>query len=361
MTEQVQTALETVEDFPVGRLWLDAEAPVAGQWPSQIIDKLEEAVAACGSMECGIYTAGWWWVPATADSDALAHLPLWYAHYDDNPSLDTWSWQSFGGWQEPTAKQFQERYVCGLNVDENTMRVEAEPPPPPEPLPAPGTGVPSTPVGLYPDDALDIHTESARLLCDAVPGAAQYAFEIERYSNDGWKPYFTYLSWDNSRRFNPIFGNTAYRWRVRGRNPSGWGAWSSWALFAYGNPPTMPDLEPTDPEEPPPEEPPEEPPPEEPPVAGAPTGLSPTGGAIVSTSGVALSCEPMSGAARYAFEIEHFDSYSQSYEPYYTYEGTVASRTFYPVYHGRDFRFRVRARVDGDWTPDSSWSIFHYE
>jgi hypothetical protein len=130
ITAQVQYALETIQGYPVTRLWLDAENSAAGYTPSQILQKIQEGLDACGSTPCGIYTAKWWWDPATNYSTAFADVPLWYARYDLNPDFNDWynGYSDFGGWVDPTGKQYQgSNYFCGVNVDKNVMHVGAAP------------------------------------------------------------------------------------------------------------------------------------------------------------------------------------------------------------------------------------------
>jgi hypothetical protein len=43
-------------------------------------------------------------VLASGSSHALSSYPLWYPHYDNNPSYSDWS--SFGGWTKPAIKQY---------------------------------------------------------------------------------------------------------------------------------------------------------------------------------------------------------------------------------------------------------------
>jgi hypothetical protein len=53
----------------------------------------------------------------TACTAASSH-PLWYSHYDNNPSFA--DFQSFGGWSKPTMKQYQgDTNLCGASVDKN--------------------------------------------------------------------------------------------------------------------------------------------------------------------------------------------------------------------------------------------------
>lgn len=48
----------------------------------------------------------------------VASAPLWYAHYDNNPSFSDFA--AFGGWKKPNIKQFQgDVTLCGAGVDKN--------------------------------------------------------------------------------------------------------------------------------------------------------------------------------------------------------------------------------------------------
>ncbi len=133
IADQVQDALATIEGFSVGRLWLDAEQP-AGSWTaSQLTQKIQEAVDACGSFPCGIYTRKVWWLDNVGDTITFSYLPIWYAYYDHNSDFDDWYdptvwWEgSFGGWTDPTGKQYDSDWtapdLCGVNVDYNIMYI----------------------------------------------------------------------------------------------------------------------------------------------------------------------------------------------------------------------------------------------
>jgi GH25 family lysozyme M1 (1,4-beta-N-acetylmuramidase) len=130
ITAQVQNALATIAGYPVTRLWLDAEDSAAGYSSAQMLQKIQEALDACGAMPCGIYTAKWWWDPATYYSTAFGDVPLWYARYDFTPDFNDWygGVSGFGGWNDPVGKQYQgTTYVCGVNVDRDIMLVGAAP------------------------------------------------------------------------------------------------------------------------------------------------------------------------------------------------------------------------------------------
>ncbi len=240
------------------------------------------------------------------------------------------------------------------------MAVDATPPPPPAELPTPPPGPPAAPTGLYPSGDLQIWTEWVRMLCDTVPGATDYAFQVEHFNGSQFSAYYTYETNENAREFSPVYDNRVYRWRVRAHNGDGWGSWSDWAQLEFGSATQWPNEAPPEeppPEEPPPEEdPPQDPPPQDPPPPGAPTGLSPVHGTTVSGASVSMACDPISGAEEYAFEIEHYNG--SSFVGYYTYETGATSQTFWPAYNDRAFRFRVRARTGTTWGPNSSWNIF---
>lgn len=346
MAQQVSDALAAVGGYPVGRLWLDVEEPPGSYGPVALDGFIEDALAACGAMPCGIYTARWWWNPATKGSNAFSNVPLWYAYYDDDPSLGTWSWQSFGGWLAPTAKQFDEVYVCGIDVDKNTMYVSAEPTTTPAALPPVAPGVPPAPKGLYPADDVQILGEQVRVLSLTVPGATQYAFEVQHHAAGQFKPYYVLSSSTNARRFNPSLDDRVYRFRARAKNAHGWGAWSDWARWEQGHATEWPSSQP----------PPGDPPPP-PPPPGSPLNLAPPNGAVESGA-VTMSCDAVSGAGQYAFEIEVLSA--NQWVPYYTYTVMAPSRTFYPSITATSYRWRVRANTTSGWGPSSTWSTFSY-
>ena len=45
-------------------------------------------------------------------------VPLWYAHYDNNPSFS--DYRQIGGWTKPAIKQYVgDASECGVGVDKN--------------------------------------------------------------------------------------------------------------------------------------------------------------------------------------------------------------------------------------------------
>jgi len=190
-----------------------------------------------------------------------------------------------------------------------------------------GVGPPAAPTGLSPDDGQTITTSSVTLTCDPVPDGSEYEFEISYSDGVEWLYYYTYTSSTNAQTFWPAHDDTAYRWRVRASNAHGWGAWSVDAEFNFGD---------VGGSSPPP----------------APTGLDPDNGQTVSTDSVTLSCNAISGADQYQFEITYFDGAEWRY--YYTYTSSTSSQTFWPAYDDAPYRWRVRASDGYGW---GTWSV----
>ncbi len=115
MEEQIQQALDIVDGYDVGRLWLDVEETPDGQTASDLeglvqdaIDAFNEEVRERGlDMDVGIYSGYGFWTSYMGNTEAFSDLPLWYAHYDNDPSFDDWEDLNFGGWEEPWGKQYQ--------------------------------------------------------------------------------------------------------------------------------------------------------------------------------------------------------------------------------------------------------------
>ncbi len=49
--------------------------------------------------------------------DELSTLPLWYANYDGQLNFD--DFKPFGGWSQPTMKQYSDTTLCGVGVGLN--------------------------------------------------------------------------------------------------------------------------------------------------------------------------------------------------------------------------------------------------
>ncbi len=388
---QVERALRIARDYPIGRLWLDVEEDPAGLGPAALTTRIRDALAACGEVPCGIYTSKWWWDPFMWGRATFNDVPLWYARYDDDPSLDTWATQSFGGWDRPAGKQWIEHDLCGIDVDENTIEALGPRLDGPGVL---GTRADAPPLGLSPDGE-HVWREHLRLVASTVEGAERYAFEIETWNGAAWRHYWTYEPRENARRFNPGIDDVVYRWRVRAQVEGVWGPWSRHAHFDYGTPRNRPPEEAADevPDEVPPEPerevppeperevPPEpaepevadepvveeaEPEPEPPPEAapedppGAPTPLAPEADAHIVADSVTLECAPVEGASRYAFEVENFVEGRAAWVAYHTWSDPGPQRRFWPVVSAQ-YRWRVHATTADGPSEASAWRHFEFE
>ena len=67
----------------------------------------------------------------------------------------------------------------------------------------------------------------------AVAGATQYQDAIEVQVGAAWQAYTTYTTTTASKTFYPQTRGTSYRFRVRALVAGSYGAWSSYATFAY--------------------------------------------------------------------------------------------------------------------------------
>jgi len=105
-----------------GMLWFDIEGPGV-YWSGTCSSNqafLSTAVATAKSLgiSVGIYSSASQWDPIMCGSGAFSGLPIWYAHYDDNPSFSDWT--DFGGWTSPAIKQYRgDGSYCGMGFDYN--------------------------------------------------------------------------------------------------------------------------------------------------------------------------------------------------------------------------------------------------
>ena len=119
---QVQQAVNNLNDNGVqyNVFWLDIEGPQ--YWSSvsynqQFFAGLISELQALG-ITIGVYTSASQWNPIMGGSTAGSPFPLWYAHYDNNPSFSDFS--PFGGWTKPSLKQYNgDLSICGAGVDVN--------------------------------------------------------------------------------------------------------------------------------------------------------------------------------------------------------------------------------------------------
>eukprot|EP00981_Chlorochromonas_danica_P014183 scaffold7537_cov179-Ochromonas_danica.AAC.4 len=105
----------------VGMLWIDVEG--TDYWSSSTSNNVNfiQSMVNEGKnqgISLGIYSSASQWKPITGDSHQFSSLPIWYAHYDNNPSYSDWA--SFGGWTKPAIKQYAgTTSICSTSVDKN--------------------------------------------------------------------------------------------------------------------------------------------------------------------------------------------------------------------------------------------------
>ena len=104
------------------RLWFDIE----GDWYSsqtsnrQFFEQMINEARAIGIVY-GIYASTYYWSLIMGSGyvySPAASSPLWYPHYDNNPSF--YDFSSFGGWSSPYIKQYKgTTSLCSASVDLN--------------------------------------------------------------------------------------------------------------------------------------------------------------------------------------------------------------------------------------------------
>ena len=122
---QVSDDVNAVGKDNFGTLWFDIEtnpSPGCG-WSGdkgsncQFLGDMINAGKSIG-IRMGVYSSEYMWSSIMGDCNVGASngLPIWYAHYDHNPSFSDWS--SFGGWGKPAMKQYWDGVgICGINAD----------------------------------------------------------------------------------------------------------------------------------------------------------------------------------------------------------------------------------------------------
>lgn len=119
-------------DVKYGMIWMDIEINPSGGcgWGTnyasncQYLEELLSAAVAKGASP-GVYSSEGEWESVMGSRSACASssvtkYPIWYAHYDGNPSFSDWSSTKFGGWASPAIKQYRgDVTLCGCGIDEN--------------------------------------------------------------------------------------------------------------------------------------------------------------------------------------------------------------------------------------------------
>mmetsp|Transcript_61684 Transcript_61684/g.75633 ORF Transcript_61684/g.75633 Transcript_61684/m.75633 type:complete len:224 (-) Transcript_61684:18-689(-) len=113
-----------------GMIWLDIEGNPKStcSWSQysdttncNFIQELTNTAVKMGK-KVGIYSSKGEWESIVFSSvkacPEVGIYPLWYAHYDKQPNFDDWSVEEFGGWTQPTIKQYtdDQRY-CNTAFD----------------------------------------------------------------------------------------------------------------------------------------------------------------------------------------------------------------------------------------------------
>jgi GH25 family lysozyme M1 (1,4-beta-N-acetylmuramidase) len=129
-TNQVNEMFNSISSSLFGMVWIDVEtnpSPGCG-WSSDTASNcafLTETINAIKSRgkNPGIYASQYMWQTIMGSRNACTGVsgqPLWYAHYDNNPSFSDYATVSFGGWSQPNIKQYQgDVTLCGAGVDNN--------------------------------------------------------------------------------------------------------------------------------------------------------------------------------------------------------------------------------------------------
>jgi GH25 family lysozyme M1 (1,4-beta-N-acetylmuramidase) len=118
---QVNECIDSMGSVPFGQLWFDIEEggnagpSIDHAWLRAAVN---QAVARIGAARVGIYSSAYGWSVAMGSFSDFSSLPIWYAHYDNNPSYS--DWKNFAGWTHPAMKQYTGgTNLCGFNVDQD--------------------------------------------------------------------------------------------------------------------------------------------------------------------------------------------------------------------------------------------------
>ena len=118
---QVNQLVDALGGSKYGMIWVDVEiykwSGDQGANRQFILDCVAQ-VKARGKTP-GIYTSYYNWQTIVGTSwDGVKDVPLWYAHYDNDPSFR--DYKAFGGWSKPSIKQYAgDKSACGVGIDLN--------------------------------------------------------------------------------------------------------------------------------------------------------------------------------------------------------------------------------------------------
>lgn len=102
--QQIDSAISVLPlGIAIPILWIDVERYTDGSIPTwhEVVDAVRYATEQYG--QAGIYTGKWVW-DILGNPIGLGHIPLWYSHYDIQPTLKLPS--PFGGWTEAVGHQY---------------------------------------------------------------------------------------------------------------------------------------------------------------------------------------------------------------------------------------------------------------
>ena len=92
--------------------------------PTVTVAIVHEAIRAVKTVNLTpiIYTGKWFWKGKFGDPRDFSDIPLWTSRYDGFADLLV-NWESYGGWKEPTAKQYQgTNHTLGFGNDLSVFR-----------------------------------------------------------------------------------------------------------------------------------------------------------------------------------------------------------------------------------------------
>jgi hypothetical protein len=116
---------------PNFKIWLDVEGSQYwlqdyGKNQAWYKDFVDACTGLMGKYSCGVYASHSQWIDLFGSTSFVygseQGLPLWYAHYDNDPSFDDYPKYAFGGWDKPWAKQYYgDQTLCNFGVDLNYL------------------------------------------------------------------------------------------------------------------------------------------------------------------------------------------------------------------------------------------------
>mmetsp|Transcript_18241 Transcript_18241/g.25540 ORF Transcript_18241/g.25540 Transcript_18241/m.25540 type:complete len:216 (+) Transcript_18241:88-735(+) len=118
---QVKSMIDYLNSYNCkwGMVWFDIEGPQYWSSSTQNNVNFMQSMLNEGhtlGLNMGIYTSQSQWQPIMGSWTGGSGYPLWYAHYDDNPSFS--DFVPFNGWSSPAIKQYYgDASMCGCDVD----------------------------------------------------------------------------------------------------------------------------------------------------------------------------------------------------------------------------------------------------